>query len=388
MLFGVPKSSVLGPLLFVLYTLKHAFRIAEELDFLIHPPSMQTIYRFTIIASSVIQFISMVDSSIASTVWASGCWRIASNWIRRRPNLYGWVYHVVWLHAHSVRSWWMGVPFNHHSQSGITASSWSSFSYPTPRVLHALGLGLTLDQFTPTCWFPPTLRQLQPLQGHVRRRLYSFQVELYCILVSVADLIGGGAMGAIAPPIGCNLRKKERYFEASRGDRPPQKVSVSAGKRLNSTTRGSTSSTTSSTAGAIGIHWTSSTTPPSKSDPENSTNYPPPLEVTECYRLPPPSKSGRKSHQLPPPPPRIHVNVTDYPPPRNLAGKLHQLPPPPANSRNVTDYPPLEIWPEKSPTTPPPLEFTERYRLPPPSKSEPEKVHQLLSPPEISRNGN
>ena len=68
-------------------------------------PRVWTICRFTIIVSSVIQFSSMVESSIVSTVWASGCWRIASNWMRRRPRLSGWVHHVVWLHARSIRSW-------------------------------------------------------------------------------------------------------------------------------------------------------------------------------------------------------------------------------------------------------------------------------------------
>ena len=101
---------------------------------------------------------------------------------------------------------------------------------------------------------------------------------------------------------------------------------------------------------------TSSTTPPLEIGPENSFNYPPPLEFTELHRLPPPleigpensfnypppprihsnsrnfidyppSKSGRKTPSTTPPP-RIHGTSSITPPPRNRAGKLLQLPPP------------------------------------------------------------
>ena len=47
-------------------------------------------------------------------------------------------------------------------------------------------------------------------------------------------------------------------------------------------------------------------------------------------------KLGRKLHQLPPP--SNSRNLIDYPPPSKSGRKLHQLPP--SNSRNLIDYPP------------------------------------------------
>ena len=72
------------------------------------------------------------------------------------------------------------------------------------------------------------------------------------------------------------------------GIAPPQKVSVGRAGKLPQLPPSRTSSTT--------------TTPPRKIWPENSTNYPP-LEFTEPHRLPPPRnlKSGRKTPPLPPP---------------------------------------------------------------------------------------
>ena len=68
---------------------------------------------------------------------------------------------------------------------------------------------------------------------------------------------------------------------------------------------------------------TSSTTP-LEIGPENSINYPPPLEFTEPHRLPP-LEIGPE-------------NSINYPP---------------SNSRNLIDYPPLEIGPENSINYPP-----------------------------------
>ena len=74
-------------------------------------------------ASPVINTSSMVDSSSASTAWASGCRGIASNWMRRRPSSSGWTRPVGWLHIHSIRLWSMEMPYSRHSRSAISAPS-------------------------------------------------------------------------------------------------------------------------------------------------------------------------------------------------------------------------------------------------------------------------
>ena len=81
----------------------------------------RTIYKFTITVSYLIHISSMVDSSSAST---SGCWRIASSWMHRRPSSSVRLSQSLpWLHYHSIRSLWMEIPPSSHSRSAIWASS-------------------------------------------------------------------------------------------------------------------------------------------------------------------------------------------------------------------------------------------------------------------------
>ena len=70
---GVPQSSVLGSLYFVLYT-ADAFRIAGELGFLVYGYAlMQMICRSMITALPVTRPRSPIDSLTASRSWAVGC---------------------------------------------------------------------------------------------------------------------------------------------------------------------------------------------------------------------------------------------------------------------------------------------------------------------------
>ena len=117
--------------------------------------------------------------------------------------------------------------------------------------------------------------------------------------------IWGGAMGAIAPPPKGVKKEKRTVFEASSGDRPPQKVSV--GRETPSTTSPRNSLNSSTTPPRNLADGTSSTTPPLEIWPENSTNYP-------------------TTH----PPPRIHGTSSTTPPPRNRPDG--NSPPPKFNS--------------------------------------------------------
>ena len=147
-----------------------------------------------------------------------------------------------------------------------------------------------------------------------------------------AQITGGGAEGAIAPPNHLNMKKRPPPIG------PPFHPLRPDIGRTPSTTRNF-------------IDY-----PTLEIGPENSLNYPPsklgrkspsitPLEFTELHRLPP-SKLGRKT-----------LSTTPTTPPRNWAGKVPQLPP--LEFTELHRLPPSRNWAGKLSQLPPPLEFTE-----------------------------
>ena len=82
-----------------------------------------TIYRSTIIASSVIPSNSTIDLSIALIVWVNGCGGTASNSTRRRPSSFGWDRSVALPPVPSALSSSMERLSSRYSRFAIWASS-------------------------------------------------------------------------------------------------------------------------------------------------------------------------------------------------------------------------------------------------------------------------